>query len=476
MATCPTCRQRFSGDARFCPFDGERLQPSAQPDPPDPLVGTIIDRRYQVVQVLGEGGMGTVYRVRHTILGRQFALKVLKRELSSDPELPTRFIREAKAAAAISHPNVVQISDFGVLATEQPFFVMELLNGLPLSAIVWKSGPLRPERALPLLRQVAEGLAAAHAAGVIHRDLKPDNIHVSSSGGRDVVKVLDFGLAKVAGASRLTKNGIVYGTPHYMSPEQASGEPIDHRSDIYALGVVMYETLTGRVPFEAETYMGVLTKHLYETPDRPSRVLGEAAPPLGALEAITMRCLEKKPQKRYASMNELLLAFDRALGVRSPQARGAPIVPASFEIRSSLADGVVTSSTAVRPVRWPWAIVAVLAGAAASASTIALFTSGSAPSPSHPASAPAASVAAVATAPTGAVPRPEPSAAVPAALAAPGSAASAPDGGVARRAVPAKVRSSGAARRPPSESGTVNGASRSSGSRGGGEIVDPWAK
>jgi len=161
------------------------------------------------------------------------------------------------------------------------------------------------------VRQVVEALGAVHAVGVVHRDLKLDNIHVSEVvGDRDVVKVLDFGLAKVAGASRLTRAGMVFGTPHYMSPEQAMGDPVDHRTDIYALGVVMYEMFTARVPFEADSYMGVLTKHMYVAPTPPSQLMG-GAKELGALEVITLRCLEKKPQNRFATMSDLLDELDR---------------------------------------------------------------------------------------------------------------------------------------------------------------------
>jgi len=310
---CPVCQHHFSGnDARFCPFDGSRLEPAPNWDPSsDPLLGQLVDARYQVIEVLGEGGMGTVYRVRHTALGRQFALKALRRDLASDSELSARFIQEAKAAAAVSHPCIVQITDFGTLSSGQAYFVMELLEGKPLSWLIGNGGPLPAGRAVRMLRQIAEALGAAHDAGVIHRDLKPDNIHVGEAvGQRDLVKVLDFGLAKVAGASRLTRAGMVFGTPHYMSPEQAAGEAVDLRSDIYALGVVMYEMFTGRVPFEADSYMGVLTKHMYMTPCPPSELLG-GTKALGALEDITLRCLQKKPAERFASMAELLDELDR---------------------------------------------------------------------------------------------------------------------------------------------------------------------
>ena len=333
-AVCSACGQRFSScEARFCPFDGEPLEPASGPSKDvDPLVGSVIEGRYEVLDVLGEGGMGTVYRVRHKALGRSFALKALRRDIAADKELCARFIREAKAAASVSHPNVVQITDFGTLASGQPYFVMELLEGMPLGWLIKKGGPIPAARAVRIVRQIAEALAAAHEAGIVHRDLKPDNIQVgAATSGSDVVKVLDFGLAKVAGKSRLTRQGMVFGTPHYMSPEQASGDPVDHRADIYALGVVMYEMFTGRVPFEADSAMGVLTKHMYMEPAPPSELLG-GTKELGALEDLTLRCLAKKPESRHQSMQELLDALDEIVqlsaagdfGVRPSEAGSAP--------------------------------------------------------------------------------------------------------------------------------------------------------
>jgi serine/threonine protein kinase len=301
---CPACAQQFSGgDTRFCPFDGESLIESSHDVKKDPLLGVVVDERYEIVEVLGEGGMGTVYRVRHRTLERALALKALRRDLASDKDLPQRFIQEAKAAAAVDHPNVVQITDFGTLDTGQPYFVMELLEGEPLSRVM-SDGTLTVDRVLKIAMQVAEALAAAHEAGVVHRDLKPDNIQVRRVGHTDVVKVLDFGLAKIAGASRLTRAGIVYGTPHYMSPEQASGDPSDHRVDIYALGVVMYEMLTSHLPFEADSFTGVLAKHMYMEPALPSSLRPDIRP---GVDAIVMRCLAKQPAERHATMGDLLL-------------------------------------------------------------------------------------------------------------------------------------------------------------------------
>ena len=303
---CPSCKQHFTGDARFCPFDGDALEaaPGYRADA-DPLIGTLIDGRYEIECVLGEGGMGTVYGVRHRSLDKRFALKVMRAEMAEQGELAARFIQEARAAAAIEHPNIVQITDFGELSNT-PYFVMELLDGMSLSKLLKNGGPPPFARAVRILKQVAAALAAAHAAGVVHRDLKPDNIHITHN---DVVKVLDFGVAMVAGAGRLTRTGMVYGTPHYMSPEQASGADVDHRADIYALGIIMYEMFTGRVPFEADSYMGVLTKHMFMVPEPPSRV-NAAVRELGALEDVTLKCLEKKPAARYPSMDALIAEIE----------------------------------------------------------------------------------------------------------------------------------------------------------------------
>lgn len=312
---CKLCGQRFTNDAAFCPFDGEPLvADAAQWDSAaDPLIGTLIDGRYEVVDSLGEGGMGTVYRVRHQALQRYFAMKVLRRDLARESELCSRFIQEARTAATINHPNVVQITDYGTIPGGSPYFVMEFLEGSPLSALIKQSGPIPAGRAVRIVTQIASGVGAAHRAGVVHRDLKPDNVFiVRDAQGNDLVKLLDFGVAKVAGSAKMTRTGMVFGSPHYMSPEQASGQPVDHRADIYALGVVMYELFTGRVPFEADTYMGVLTKHMFMAPERFVEKVGDTRE-LGALEDITLRCLEKKPENRYPTIEALVADIEEVV-------------------------------------------------------------------------------------------------------------------------------------------------------------------
>jgi eukaryotic-like serine/threonine-protein kinase len=265
-----------------------------------------------------------VYEARHRALGKRFALKALRRELAAESEIAARFIQEARTAAAVSHPGLVEITDFGKLESGQVYFVMELLEGSTLAALLRGGGPLPAARALTIVRQLGLALKAAHDAGIVHRDLKPDNIHVGRTDGDvDLVKIVDFGLAKVIGASGFTRAGMVFGTPHYMSPEQAAGEAVDHRADIYALGVVMYEMFAGKLPFEADSYMGVLTKHLYMLPAPPSSLNPELRS-LGALEDVILRALQKRPDARYENVAELLADLERRLPASVEAARAVP--------------------------------------------------------------------------------------------------------------------------------------------------------
>jgi serine/threonine-protein kinase len=478
---CPSCRQHFSGDARFCPFDGDPLVLAEGYRPEsDPLLGKVIEGRYEVESVLGEGGMGSVYAVRHRALDKRFAMKVMRADLAKQGELAARFIQEAKATAAIGHPNIVQITDFGQLPSQAPYFVMELLDGTPLSKMIRKGGPLPAALAVRILVQTASALSAAHAAGVIHRDLKPDNIHITKN---NTVKILDFGVAKMAGAGRLTRTGMVFGTPHYMSPEQASGGEVDHRADMYAFGIIMYEMFTGRVPFEADSYMGVLTKHMFMVPEPPSQV-SEAARELGALEDVTLRCLEKKPEARYRTMDELIqdvesivqFTGDKLEIVRPSSHHKRISLPAGLadelepptreEIRNSLrAAGVPVGISPRVIVLGAGAValllvavaIALLRSPSASVSTPSLVSSAMVAPPSAP--------AVPATGATGAGPataemRPEPSdrAAAPASADKPTSPAP-----KAKR--PPKPES---ARPTPKPTSTHTGF-------GSGEIVNPWA-
>jgi serine/threonine protein kinase len=354
---CGECGQRFGADATFCPFDGAKLQAAAWDPTGDPLLRRVIDGRYEIVGVLGEGGMGTVYQVRHTSLDRLFAMKVLRRDLASDPDLAARFMREARATASVKHPNIGVINDFGrieVGGAEVPYFVMENLVGQTLAHAIKAGGALPTALGVRIVLKVAGALAAAHAERIVHRDLKPDNIFVlgSAAGAAAVdVRVVDFGAALILGASRVTKAGVVFGTPHYMSPEQASGQPVDHRADIYALGVIMYEMFTGRVPFVADTYMGVLTQHMFVKPVPPSllkdaqeeRPGQDAQAPserrLGAVEAIILRALEKKPEHRYGTMHDLAADLERASALEPDGSlRVAPPLDAAAPARAGVAN------------------------------------------------------------------------------------------------------------------------------------------
>jgi tRNA A-37 threonylcarbamoyl transferase component Bud32 len=322
MRFCPRCGSRYDHE-RFCPEDGVATQALPDTGPAkDALIGTVVDGRYRIGEQIGEGGMGVVYKALHVTLNKTLALKVLRGEMAKDPEVVQRFIQEAQAATSIGHENIIDISDFGRLADGTVYFVMEYLNGNPLNQMIKRGGSIPVADAVAIIRQIASALGAAHLRGIVHRDLKPDNVYVVTRGEQSTyVKVLDFGIAKVGGASnKLTRTGMVFGTPHYMSPEQAAGQSVDARTDIYALGVIMYEMFTGRVPFDADTFMAVLTKHMFEQP-APMNAPG-AERMLGAIEQITLRALEKKPENRYQTMQELVDDLDRVVGGGVPKLSG----------------------------------------------------------------------------------------------------------------------------------------------------------
>ncbi|MBW2375852.1 MAG: serine/threonine protein kinase, partial [Deltaproteobacteria bacterium] len=271
---------------------------------PEGLLGQTIDQRYRVEALLGEGGMGLVYRVTHTRLNKPLAIKVLRRENTGDPEVLARFRREAESASAIGNQHIIDINDFGELSDGSTYFVMECLEGLDLIDAIDVAQRMPEERAIHIAVQVCRALGAAHDAGIVHRDLKPENVFlIRRNDTDDFVKVLDFGIAKVAnGPKRLTRDGEVLGTPHYMSPEQCEGDGVDHRTDIYALGVLLYEMVTGHVPHDADTMMGILTKQMYEDPIPPKVRVPQVSE---QLEQLIMRCLEKKPEQRYQTMHAI---------------------------------------------------------------------------------------------------------------------------------------------------------------------------
>jgi serine/threonine-protein kinase len=256
--------------------------------------------RYQVIERVGLGGMAEVYRARDELLGREVAVKVLNDKLSSDKSFVERFRREAQAAANLSHPNIVSLYDYGSDEGAN-FIVMELIDGRGLERIISEEGPLLPERAAEMASDVARALERAHATGLVHRDIKPSNIMITSYGQ---TKVTDFGIARAIGDGEqtMTQTGMVIGTASYLSPEQAQGNPVDARSDVYALGCVLYEMLTGAPPFKGETPLSIAYKHVREDAEKPSMVNPDVP---AALDAIVMKALAKNPDNRYQSAREM---------------------------------------------------------------------------------------------------------------------------------------------------------------------------
>ena len=265
--------------------------------------------RYRVIGLLGTGGMARVYRARDELLGREVALKVLSERLSSDRSFVERFRREAQNAAGLNHPNIVALYDYGD-EDNRYFIVMELIEGRSLSEVLDEDGALMPERAAEIARDTANGLGRAHEAGIVHRDIKPHNIMITNSGQ---TKVTDFGIARALGGdaeATMTQTGMVIGTAAYLSPEQAQGNPVDARSDVYSLGCVLHEALTGDTPFSGDTPLSIAYKHVRETPERTSAVNSDVPE---ALDAIVMKAMSKNPDNRYANANEMAEDLDRFL-------------------------------------------------------------------------------------------------------------------------------------------------------------------
>jgi serine/threonine-protein kinase len=295
----------------------------------DPYVGKMLSGRYRVVAPIGSGGMGVVYRAEHVHMRKPVAVKILRRDMTMVPDVVTRFEREAVAAGRIDHENVAAATDFGKLDDGSFYLILEFVEGRSLGTLI-DAGALPTVRALVILRQIADGLAAAHAAGIVHRDLKPDNVMlVDRDGFPDFVKVLDFGIAKVpleGGSQPLTQIGTVFGTPQYMSPEQGQGHTVDARTDLYSLGVIAYEMLAGKLPFDADDLVVLIARHITEAPAPLSPAIPEP------VRALVAELLEKLPERRIQTAVQLVQRLDRLLAEPSIAPPGS-IPPSAFPPR-----------------------------------------------------------------------------------------------------------------------------------------------
>jgi eukaryotic-like serine/threonine-protein kinase len=309
------------------------------PRVPDPLIGKQVDNgEFVVVDRIGSGGMGSVYKAEQPSMNRMVAIKVLHPRFVTRDDLVARFRREARAMSQLSHPNTARVYKYGAFDDGSVYFVMDYLEGRNLAAEVRENGPMPAERAVRLMVQVCGALEEAHRAGIVHRDLKPENIFLTLQGGTtDFPKVLDFGLAKMSekqmgnGSMMFTQQGMVFGTPEFMSPEQAQGEPIDNRSDIYSLALILYELITGKLPFDAKTPLDIMKAHVRDAPIPLSqRISGKPFWP--ELEAVMNKALEKVPAERY----ETAAQFGEALlGCLAPRERAKEVAAAAPAKRSS---------------------------------------------------------------------------------------------------------------------------------------------
>lgn len=322
------------------------------------LLGRTIAGKFAIRELIGGGAMGAVYRARQITLDKDVAIKVMHRELSSDPNYVARFLREAKAASRIDHSNSVRVIDFGEESDGLLYLAMELLDGRDLYTLLRQEGPLPAPRVGDIMLQVLAAVAVAHEVGVVHRDMKPENIMIQSSTDDeglpcDLVKVCDFGVAKltdrdgesirpVAGPA-ITTEGLVVGTPEYMSPEQGRGESLDSRSDIYSIGVILYQMLAGKTPFDAPSALGIVLKHVTEEPMLPSHIRAEADP---ALEAVCLRAMKKKREERYATAREMRADVRTAL---DPHAYDGVHLPDARTISTAEAKAIVTAATEPAP-------------------------------------------------------------------------------------------------------------------------------
>lgn len=320
---------------------------------PDPLIGRVVNDRYRIVGTIARGGMGKVYRAEQQPLGRLVALKVLNPNYTgeNDPEFHKRFFLEASIASKLTHPNTVTIFDYGKTDDEVFYIAMELLEGRTLHRALREEGPFPADRTMHIARQICRSLREAHGLGVIHRDLKPANVYLVQHGDEnDFVKVLDFGLVKNLddkGGEELTQTGLFMGSPKYMSPEQIRGERVDGRVDVYALGVMMFEMLTGKVPFDRANSVNILMAHIQEEVPGMTAFNPEVHVP-AQLESLVRRCMAKDPHARYASMDEVLAALKHCSGISSTMSGEFRLADVMGPSGLTLVDGIPPSSSSVQ--------------------------------------------------------------------------------------------------------------------------------
>src|SRR5213593_3680645 len=321
MKVCPVCGKEYADTTTLCSVDAAVLR-----SVDDPLLGQTLAEKYLIEKLVKRGGMGAVYQGKHVLMDKTVAIKVLRPSLAVDDAVVARFSREAKAASRISHPHAVNVTDFGESENGVVFLVMEYLDGRTLKEIIRHEGPMSLERVVEIIRQVAGALDAAHAGGVIHRDLKSDNIMLVRHNGDEWAKVLDFGIAKIrlpegVHDPDLTAPDLVIGTPQYMSPEQCSeARTIDARSDVYSLGVIVFEMLAGKVPFTGESATSIMMKQVQEPP--PSLLALRPDLPVG-LEGVIQRALAKQPADRFQTASELSDALSNAASGKASAAYAA---------------------------------------------------------------------------------------------------------------------------------------------------------
>ncbi len=310
---CPKCLSVFRSGFPRCPLDGAVLQTLGSEDP---LIGFELAERYVIEALIGEGGMGRVYRARHIRMSRRFAIKVLFGDLAADAKARSRFSREAEASSRLSHPNVVSVVDFGETDEGLLYLAMDFIEGQELHRIVSHEAPFSTVRCLSLLRQLARGLSHAHDKGLVHRDFKTENILVTTDGAEEIARIVDFGIAVVGEMTkpeqRLTTEGMVLGTPAYMSPEQSTGEEIDHRADLFSLGVMLYEMLAGKLPFDGTPIAMAKANLAAQVPPIAQRAPGVRAD--RRLEAVAMRLMAKEPEDRFQTATAILHHLDQVFG------------------------------------------------------------------------------------------------------------------------------------------------------------------